>query len=209
MVRQSAICETALLVAVSNCTGFQLLMWPVDLVKTKRKRFRSSTKVGPSHILYAAISDMVSSHGISHTFPGYNLLVRGPANYPKDGVYALEGIVETDWAVAPFTFNLKLTHPVLSVRFDVDEPICMLVPQRRGELEAFRLMFHNLESEPDIHSQYLQWNQSRTEFLASLREPHFKNEKDRWQKHYFRGTSLAASMHLSTRLNSGCVSLMK
>jgi hypothetical protein len=27
---------------------------------------------------------------------GYNLLVRGPANYPKDAVYPLEGIVETD-----------------------------------------------------------------------------------------------------------------
>jgi Family of unknown function (DUF6065) len=123
------------------------------------------------------------------TSPGYNLLVRGPANYPKDGVYALDGIVETDWAVAPFTFNLQLTHPGLPVRFDVDEPVCMLVPQRRGELEAFRPMLHNLEYEPDIHSQYLQWNQSRSDFLASLREPHAKNEKDRWQKHYFRGTS--------------------
>jgi Family of unknown function (DUF6065) len=29
------------------------------------------------------------------TPPGYNLLVRGPANYPKDGVCPLEGIVET------------------------------------------------------------------------------------------------------------------
>ena len=32
------------------------------------------------------------------TPPGYNLLVRGPANYPKDAVSPLEGIVETDWA---------------------------------------------------------------------------------------------------------------
>jgi len=29
--------------------------------------------------------------------PGYNLLARGPANMPKDGISALEGLVETDW----------------------------------------------------------------------------------------------------------------
>jgi hypothetical protein len=32
------------------------------------------------------------------TLPGFNLLVRGPANWPKDGVCALDGLVETDWA---------------------------------------------------------------------------------------------------------------
>ncbi|MGA9676358.1 MAG: DUF6065 family protein, partial [Mycobacterium sp.] len=37
------------------------------------------------------------------TPPGYNLLVRGPANYPKDAVSPLEGIVETDWASASFS----------------------------------------------------------------------------------------------------------
>ncbi len=65
----------------------------------------------------------------------------------------------------------------------------MLVPQRRGELEAFRPVLHTLESEPDIQNQYLQWAESRKEFLDSLEVPHPGNEKDRWQKHYFRGTS--------------------
>ncbi len=48
------------------------------------------------------------------THPGYNLLVRGPANMPRDGVSPLEGIVETDWAVATFTMSWQLTlsgHP--------------------------------------------------------------------------------------------------
>lgn len=42
---------------------------------------------------------------------GYNLLVRGPANRPKDGISALEGIVETDWTAATFTMNWKFTRP--------------------------------------------------------------------------------------------------
>lgn len=53
------------------------------------------------------------------TPPGYNLLVRGPSNRPKAEIYALEGIVETDWAVATFTMNWKMTHahqPVYSKR---------------------------------------------------------------------------------------------
>jgi hypothetical protein len=45
------------------------------------------------------------------TPPGYNLLVRGPSNWPKDGAHALEGIVETDWSVATFTMNWMLTRP--------------------------------------------------------------------------------------------------
>src|SRR5438105_10509762 len=43
------------------------------------------------------------------TPPGYNLLARGPANWPKDGVCALEGIVETDWTFSTFTMNWKIT----------------------------------------------------------------------------------------------------
>jgi hypothetical protein len=39
------------------------------------------------------------------TPPGYNLLARGPANWWKEGAVALEGLVETDWAVATFTMN--------------------------------------------------------------------------------------------------------
>ena len=43
------------------------------------------------------------------TPPGWNLLARGPANRPKAGVSPLEGLVETDWAVATFTMNWQLT----------------------------------------------------------------------------------------------------
>ena len=34
------------------------------------------------------------------TPPGTTLLIRGPANAPKDAIAPLEGLVETDWAVA-------------------------------------------------------------------------------------------------------------
>jgi Family of unknown function (DUF6065) len=121
------------------------------------------------------------------TPPGYNLLVRGPANWPKDGACPLEGIVETDWSVAPFTMNWKLTRPGVPVTFDKGEPIGMIVPQRRGELEAFRPQIRDLDSEPEVARWYRQWVESRQGFLADLKVPGSLAARTALQKHYLQG----------------------
>jgi hypothetical protein len=142
---------------------------------------------------YPAISHF--GHGIVtwnvpylfRTPPGYNLLVRGPSNWPKDGATPLEGIVETDWAAATFTVNWRLTRPGHAVTFEVGEPVCMLVPQPRGELEAFEPEIRMLEMEPALARQYHSWSASRAEFNAALATPGSDARKQRWQKHYFQG----------------------
>ena len=118
---------------------------------------------------------------------GYNLLVRGPSNWPKDGVYALEGLVESDWSPATFTMNWKLTRPDLRVRVDKGEPICMLVPQRRGELEAFQPRLHELQSHPELEAGFKSWSESRSRFLGSLKQRDPEAAGPKWQKHYFQG----------------------
>jgi hypothetical protein len=124
------------------------------------------------------------------TSPGYNLLVRGPANWWKDGAVALEGLVETDWAVATFTVNWKLTRPGQEVRFEADDPICMLVPQRRGELETFRPAISTIESVPEVQRQHDAWGESRTDVIRSFTDPaRPPNAPMEWQLHYLRGTS--------------------
>ena len=123
------------------------------------------------------------------TPPGYKLLARGPSNLPKDGVYALEGVVETDWSVAAFTMNWKLTRPHHPVTFEVDEPVCMLVPQRRNELEAFEAKIRSIEGDPELYQRYAQWHQSRTQFLTDLRIPGSDAVAEGWEKHYFQGTA--------------------
>ena len=85
---------------------------------------------------------------------GYNLLVRGPANYPKDAVSPLEGIVETDWASSSFSMSWKPTRKLMPVRFEVDEPICMIVPQRRAELERFAPELRHIESDEDLRRKH-------------------------------------------------------
>lgn len=124
------------------------------------------------------------------TPPGYNLLARGPANVIKDGVAPLEGLVETDWATASFTMNWKVTRPFKAIKFQKDEPICMILPQKRGELEAFAPQMRNVESDPDLQRRYQHWLESRRAWVqeqknAAPREsghaPH--------QGHYSRGTT--------------------
>jgi hypothetical protein len=122
---------------------------------------------------------------------GYNLLARGPANWPKDAVCALEGLVETDWSVATFTMNWKITRPDSAVRFEKDEPFCMVVPQQRGELERFAPEIRPLSSAPEIHAEAERWSRERDgmqvkKFLASYSKD-FEDFRSAWEQDYFRG----------------------
>ncbi|HEY9507701.1 MAG TPA: DUF6065 family protein [Gemmatimonadales bacterium] len=141
---------------------------------------------------------------VFRTSPGYNLLARGPANWWKDGAVPLEGLVETDWSVATFTMNWKLTTPGLEVRFEPDDPICMLVPQRRGELESFEPSVGRLEDQPELQRQYRAWERARNDAIARLEDPaRPQGVPTEWQRDYLRGTAPGgahAGEH-QTRLN--------
>ncbi len=125
------------------------------------------------------------------TPPGYNLLARGPANWPKDGACALEGVVETDWSVATFTMNWKLTRPGHSVTFEEDEPFCMVVPQRRGELEAFEPELQWLSDDPATEEGTREWAERRhrleVEKFLSEYSSEFEESRDAWERDYFKG----------------------
>lgn len=114
------------------------------------------------------------------TPPGWTLLIRGPANQPKDGASSLEGVVETDWAVAPAFHTWQLTRAT-TVTWDDGEPICMIVPQRRGGLEEWAPEVRDVYDMPQLRDEYLAFSESRRAFNA--------DRPGAWQKHYFRGTS--------------------
>jgi hypothetical protein len=123
------------------------------------------------------------------TPPGYNLLARGPVNWPKDGAQALDGIVETDWAVATFTMNWKITAINRPVLFDEGEPFCMVVPQPRGDLEAFEPKIREIGDHREVADAYAKWTASRNRFLSGLSSADEEALKQQWEKHYFRGTA--------------------
>jgi hypothetical protein len=121
------------------------------------------------------------------TPPGINLWVKGPANWIKDGIQALEGVVETDWATSTFTMNWKVTRPFEWVEFKVGEPVCMLVPIPRGLSESLVPKLALLESNPELLEKYRQWEAGRKGFLAGLRSLDPETVKRGWQKDYFQG----------------------
>lgn len=123
------------------------------------------------------------------TPPGYNLLLRGPANWPRDGVYPLEGVIETDWATATASMNWRITRPNVPIIFDVDEPIAMIVPQRRGELEAFEPRLQPVGEAGALAQSHEHWAISRADFLDAMKDPHSEAARQGWQKHYMRGVT--------------------
>jgi hypothetical protein len=144
---------------------------------------------------YAALSHF--GHGILtftlpflfRTPPGTALLVRGPANTPKDAISALEGLVETEWSVATATMNWKFTRANTWVEFARGEPLCMVVPQRFDALENMFPRVLDAKQDLDTYDRYQAWKQSRGRFIENLRKLDPNTVKQAWQRHYFQGTA--------------------
>ena len=98
------------------------------------------------------------------TEPGWDLLIRGPANFFKDGIAALEGLVETDTAEETATMNWQFTRPGRVV-WEENEPFAMLVPQPRGALEQFEPEYVSLNENPGLRDHLHSWTKDRWEFI--------------------------------------------
>jgi hypothetical protein len=129
-------------------------------------------------------------NGLFRTPPGWNLWVGGSPNSPKDGIYPLTGVIETDWAPYTFTMNWRLTRRNHAVHFDAGEPICFIFPVQRALLEQIKPRFLPVEAEPQLAAHFAAWNQSRDTFLETLRRERPVKPVDQWQKRYYRGVDM-------------------
>lgn len=121
------------------------------------------------------------------TPPGYNLWVKGPANLFKDGIQALEGVIETDWANATFTMNWKFTRANFPVRFEPGEPICQLVPYPRSLLERLRPELRSFRTDPKTAAEFTHWRVGREQFSADLPVAGTEANRRGWEKDYVQG----------------------
>lgn len=146
---------------------------------------------------FAWISNLINSnftHGIVtfhtgylfRTEPGWNLLATGPTNLPKDGIVPLTGIIETNWLPYPFTMNWHFTRPGV-VRWEKDEPLCLVFPVQQGSLENTLLEIWNLNDNPSLKSEHDAWRDRRAEFMEKFRAGDAETLKQAWQKFYFQG----------------------
>ena len=133
-----------------------------------------------SHFGYSVIT--FSLGFMMQTESGHNLYVKGPANNPKRGISALEGIVETDWLPFTFTMNWKITEPNYEITFHEGEPICSMFPFQRGYLEQWNPEIKNIKDNEELNIQYTEWSESRRNYNSNLKTNGNKGERD-----YLRG----------------------
>jgi hypothetical protein len=123
------------------------------------------------------------------TPPGWQLLVRGPVNYLKDGIGPLEGLAETDWSTSTFTMNWRFTREGKRVKFEKGEPIAMVLPVRLGELESLQPEIRNIESTPSLHEEFRTWYRSRLQKVAEKKQDN-GSARD-IEGHYVRGETVS------------------
>lgn len=121
------------------------------------------------------------------TPPGWNIMVSGPINRPKDAVAPLSGVIETDWSPYTFTMNWLFTRPDAPVRFERGEPIAHIMPQRRGLLERIEPEIRSLHEDQDRLAQNALWRDSRGAFVDALGQHEEWAVEEKWQKSYYRG----------------------
>ena len=117
--------------------------------------------------------------------------IGGSPNQPKDGIYPLTGVVETDWSPFTFTMNWRFTRPNHWVHFDAGEPICFIFPVQRAVLDDVKPVLAPIDAEPELLDRFQAWSRARDEFTQRMADAPPKVAADKWQKHYYRGVDLS------------------
>lgn len=120
------------------------------------------------------------------TEPGWDIMVTGPFNMPKDGCAPLTGIVESDWLPYPFTMNWKLTRPG-RVRFEEDEPYCFVYPMPKQSLAETQPEIRRLSDDPELVREHQAFRDARDGFMERHRAGDPEALREGWQKFYFTG----------------------
>jgi hypothetical protein len=183
---------------MANSTGWELNC-PFDIAATWNGGSelgdlvieRDGSDQNLQHVVQSAFG-----HGVLTFHPGYlfrtdpewGIWCRGPPNFPKDGIVALDGLVETDWLPFTFTMNWLFTRPG-TVRFEKGEPFCFILPLPHMNLEAIQPKIRSLADNPDLEAENAAWSASRRDFNKRLREGDPTTTREKWQRFYLTGKS--------------------
>ncbi|MCB1042570.1 MAG: hypothetical protein KDC35_06515 [Acidobacteria bacterium] len=117
---------------------------------------------------------------VFRTEPGYNLYITGPSNLPKDGIYPLTAVMETDWASTSFSMTWMVTRKDCAIRFDKGEPFCRFFPLQRSLIESVEPELTTLDRDPHTKERFEQWRENRRSVLSSEHDVS-------WDKTYMKG----------------------
>lgn len=181
--------------AIANTHGWELL-------NTERFQVKWTGGNGKNDIQFATLDGKPPRNATSHfgegvltfhihclfrTPPGYDLWVAGPTNLIKPYIQPLNALVETDWSPYTFTMNWKFSVPNAVVTFEEDEPIALIFPVPRGEIEKFQPVLRRPADNPDLWAEFSAWRASRDTFNKDLQKPGSQAQAQKWQKAYMTG----------------------
>lgn len=155
-----------------------------DLIISSPDKTASQAEIATSHFK----TGIVTFHTgyLFKTPPGWAVWCMGPPNWPKDGIYPLSGVIETDWLPFTFTMNWQMTRPG-KVRFERGEPFCFITMVEHNRLEEIKPVIRNMSSNKELAREYKDWSEKRTDFAAKLENLDPKTVKEGWQRHYMQG----------------------
>jgi Family of unknown function (DUF6065) len=155
-----------------------------DVTVTALDGFPDIAQVALTHFAFGIVTFHLWY--LFRTEPGWDLFASGSLNTVKDGIAPLSGVIETDWLPYPFTMNWQMTRPG-TVRFDKDEPLCMIFPVPHGVLQTVEPEIFSLDDEPELKAQTMAWKERRDDFMNKLNAKDAATLKEGWQRYYFIG----------------------
>ncbi len=185
---------------MANCSGWEIrcpvgltIEWDGGVMEenitiTGDEAWPPVTSVADSHFRRGIVT-FHTGH-LFRTDPGWAVWAMGPPNEPKDGIYPLQGVIESDWLPFPFTMNWQMTRPG-KVRFEKGEPFCFLTLVQDKLLESVQPTLRLLETNTSLHEEYKVWAESRGHFNKRLKNKESDAMRERWQRHYMKGTNAA------------------
>lgn len=87
---------------------------------------------------------------------GYQLWMRGPVNRPKDGIAALETLVDVSLIPSSATINWQFTRPNQTIHFEANEPFGQLMLQAQQTHENVIVEIAEFAEDADAFEQALQ-----------------------------------------------------
>lgn len=117
------------------------------------------------------------------TETGYGIWARGPTNWPRENIQALDGIIETDWAPYTFTMNYKILKPKVEVYFKKGDPICHLLPIPLDMLESVQPEMLSIDENPQLKREFFEFSAHRSANIDKLKA----GQEGQWAMDYMRG----------------------
>ena len=154
-----------------------LKIWSTEELSDVQKYFMPSSHFGSGVVTFHAEYMFWTDAKVS-------MITKGPANMPKHGIQALEGVIETDWLPYPFTINWKMTAKDTRVRFERGEPIAQIFPYPAETISQMEPEIQTLsvDTNPELFIKYEDYRKKRTVFNEK-----FKYDGAKRQKYYVRG----------------------